>query len=729
MRQLLFLAAVAAVFMTTAAGASVSVNRTDEDCDLQLSYLDIALICHKQDRPAVRIGIGEFSAEENLGNFALNDTVVEMVGLPQVEIVDGKDGFFFYNNERGVGINLLVREDESTGKYEIKLEIPEQYRQSMLDQKFNRVWLDIVADPTESVYGGGEQYTFLNLRGRNYPIWVREQGVGRNKSSTLTQIMDIYSQGGGDYHTTYWPQPSFISSRRFYFESTYSTYHELDFTAEDRHTIYWHWTIPDGSEGSDCLTCQLTFVVKPTLLDLVAAINPGQPELPEWVYNGAILGVQGGTDAMLTYLDVAEAQGVLVSGMWIQDWSGKITTEFGKRVFWNWAWNSTWYPDLDQVIQELDSLRNVKVTAYITAHLNTDGDVYKSAETEDYWLKTDTGDRLLQDFGEFDVATVDIIKEAPDCNCINVGRSWFKELMKTNLLDLGLAGWMADFGEYTPTYARSKFAARSWGEDHGEILHQSFSQDWAELNYEAVEEAGKMGEILYWMRSGGLRSKNKQVMSWAGDQTVDWTRSDGLASSIVSALSLAMSGMGLTHSDIGGYTTIDQLNITRSKELFLRWAEYSAFTPVMRTHEGNQPEVNHQFYTDRETLQDFARLTQIYVAMSNYTREAVRENAVALVPVMRPLFLMYEEDPRSFKEDYEYMYGNELLVAPVLDPGLTEWPVYLPQGEVWVHLWTQEETEGGREVLVPAPLGHTPVFYRKGSSWTALFQDIATRFS
>ena len=50
------------------------------------------------------------------------------------------------------------------------------------------------------------------------------------------------------------------------------------------------------------------------------------------------------------------------------------------------------------------------------------------------------------------------------------------------------------------------------------------------------------------------------------------------------------------------------------------------------------------------------------------------------------------------------------------------------QGEVWVHLWTQEETEGGREVLVPAPLGHTPVFYRKGSSWTALFQDIATRF-
>ena len=124
-----------------------------------------------------------------------------------------------------------------------------------------------------------------------------------------------------------------------------------------------------------------------------------------------------------------------------------------------------------------------------------------------------------------------------------------------------------------------------------------------------------------------------------------------------------------------------------------------------------------------------ARLTQIYVALANYTREAVRENAVALIPVMRPLFLMYEADPRTFEEDYEYMYGNDLLVAPVLDPGLDEWAVYLPKGEVWVHLWTKEEMEGGLEVLVPAPLGNPPVFYRKGSNWSSLFDDISSRFS
>ena len=135
--------------------------------------------------------------------------------------------------------------------------------------------------------------SLFGSRGRVYPIWIREQGVGRNKSSSLTQIMDATSNAGGDFHTTYWPQPSFISSRKFYFESSYSTYHELDFSLSDRHVIYWHITIPTDEEGSACLSCHLTFLVKPTLMEIVQTLNPGQPPLPDWVFNGAILGVQG----------------------------------------------------------------------------------------------------------------------------------------------------------------------------------------------------------------------------------------------------------------------------------------------------------------------------------------------------------------------------------------------------------------------------------------------------
>ena len=124
---------------------------------------------------------------------------------------------------------------------------------------------------------------------------------------------------------------------------------------------------------------------------------------------------------MLQYLNDARDHGIQVAGMWIQDWSGKIVTDFGTRVFWNWKWNSTWYPDLDTVIKDLDD-EGVKVTAYITAHLNTEGDVFQDAANEDYWLKDANGNQLLQDFGHFNVGTVDIISPSYDCNCINTAR-------------------------------------------------------------------------------------------------------------------------------------------------------------------------------------------------------------------------------------------------------------------------------------------------------------------
>ena len=79
------------------------------------------------------------------------------------------------------------------------------------------------------------------------------------------------------------------------------------------------------------------------------------------------------------------------------------------------------------------------------------------------------------------------------------------------MIDFGFAGWMADFGEYSPLDARSEYPAGWWGTDHGEVLHQTFPNEWAKLNREAVEESGKLGEIMYWMRSGGINSKYNQV--------------------------------------------------------------------------------------------------------------------------------------------------------------------------------------------------------------------------
>jgi sulfoquinovosidase len=222
------------------------------------------------------------------------------------------------------------------------------------------------------------------------------------------------------------------------------------------------------------------------------------------------------------------------------------------------------------------------------------------------------------------------------------------------------------------------------------------------------------------MRAGYTGTQKYCPLLWGGDQSVNWSLDDGLASVIPAALSAGMTGCGLHHSDIGGYTSLH--GNKRSKELLLRWTDMAAFTPVMRTHEGNRPDDCFQFDGDEETLHHFARMTDIYVKLAPYTKKIVKENAEKGIPVQRPLFMHYENDEIAYDIQYQYLYGRDLLVAPVYEEAATHWKVYLPEDE-WVHLWTGQEYQGGY-AEVHAPVGEPPVFYRKNSSDKDLFESL-----
>ena len=223
------------------------------------------------------------------------------------------------------------------------------------------------------------------------------------------------------------------------------------------------------------------------------------------------------------------------------------------------------------------------------------------------------------------------------------------------------------------------------------------------------------------MRAGFTGNQKYCTLMWAGDQSVNWSLDDGLASVIPAALSMGMTGCGLHHSDIGGYTSLHG-NI-RTKELFMRWAEMGAFTPVMRTHEGNRPSENFQVYNDQEAINHLARMTKIYKKLSKYIKAAVKENAEKGIPVQRPLFMHYEADQKCYDLKYQYLLGRDLLVAPVYQKEKDEWEVYLPEDN-WIHLWSGKELSGG-EIKVKAPLGQPPVFYRKDSESRQLFEEVA----
>ena len=191
---------------------------------------------------------------------------------------------------------------------------------------------------------------------------------------------------------------------------------------------------------------------------------------------------------------------------------------------------------------------------------------------------------------------------------------------------------------------------------------------------------------------------------------MDWSVDDGMPSVIPATLSLAMSGYGLTHSDIGGYTTFQKMR--RSKELLMRWEEMNAFSPLMRSHEGNQPVNNVQFADDAELLAQLARTTKMHAALKPYLKKCVAENAERGIPVMRPVFYHYDE-PEAYKESTEYLLGRDILVAPVLKEGAVSRTVYLPKDN-WVNIFTGQQYYGG-PVEVKAPIGQPPVFVRKDS--------------
>lgn len=128
---------------------------------------------------------------------------------------------------------------------------------------------------------------------------IFEQGVGRDKNYEITFKADQRDGGGGDYYTTYWAQPTFVSSRLYYAHFDTTTYSELDFRADDFHEIQiW------GDSPS-----QFHFFTGSSYIELLEGLTGylGRQSMPpEWIYNGTILGVQGGTEAMLNYIQMAE---------------------------------------------------------------------------------------------------------------------------------------------------------------------------------------------------------------------------------------------------------------------------------------------------------------------------------------------------------------------------------------------------------------------------------------
>lgn len=647
---------------------------------------------HRSDAPCLFVGHGDARMDMYRGNFDIEDYVIERTPLRHAEVLESADGVeiaFGAAKGQPARLVLTVSGDERNAVVFF----------NALDLSINRVWLRVQAEADEHVWGGGEQMSYFDMRGRRFPLWTSEPGVGRDKTTEITFKADVTGKSGGDYWNTNYPQPTYVSSRRYALHVETTAYSAFDFRREGFHEIEI-WAVPERIE----------LAARPTFVALVEALSERfgrQPPLPEWVYGGAIIGLKDGARSY-ERLDAIIAAGTKVSGLWCEDWVGLRNTSFGARLFWDWKANEERYPGLRQRIAEMAD-RGIRFLGYVNPYLAVDGSLFPEAEAAGHFAKDEAGKTALVDFGEFDCGVVDFTN--PDAV------EWFAErVIGQNMLDFGLSGWMADFGEYLPIDVHLANGVDA------KLMHNAWPTLWAEVNARAVESRGKTGEILFFMRAGFTGVQKYCPLLWAGDQSVDFTRHDGLVTVISGALSSGVIGNAYHHSDIGGYTSL--FGNVRTAELIIRWAEMGAFTPVMRTHEGNRPRDNLQIDQDPEVLRHFARMTQVYVHLVPYLRSLVAEASSRGLPVQRPLFLHFEDDERTYTIQDAYLYGADLLVAPVWQAGKSEWKTYLPKGADWVHVWSGEAYAGGSDVTVAVPYGQPPVFHRAGSVFSDLFAGL-----
>ena len=374
--------------------------------------------------------------------------------------------------------------------------------------------------------------------------------------------------------------------------------------------------------------------------------------------------------------------------------------------------------------------RGYKITTYFNPHVCTTYEpVYGQAAANRWFIRNGLGRPYLLT----NPFTADQIVSEIDFTNPDATRFW--QGLLDEAIDDGFDGWMEDFGEYTPTDSR---AADGSG---GLELHNRYPVLYHCASYAHTRE--RMGrDAAVFIRSGGHGVQPCARVVWGGDPTEDWSCSDGLCAAVHQALSTGLSGIAYWGSDIGGFHAI--VNPRTSDELNARWLELGAFSGVMRTQAngfsfGDDREERSQVW-DPAVLPTWRRYAKLRTQLLPYIEAASRDYQRRGLPLTRHLALAFPEDATAVRQQEEFMFGPDLLVAPVIVEGARERRLYLPRGR-WVDLWRSVGfgerrgalrlgratlLRGGREITVPAPLEQIPLFARAGTVLPLLPPDVDT---
>ncbi|MBA2561017.1 MAG: DUF4968 domain-containing protein [Propionibacteriales bacterium] len=365
----------------------------------------------------------------------------------------------------------------------------------------------------------------------------------------------------------------------------------------------------------------------------------------------------------------------------------------GYRVF---TWNTDAFPDAPGMLERLaDS--GFRVITIIDPGVKHDPGywVFDEALERDVLCRTEGGDVYIGQVWPGNTAFPDFVTEE--------ARMWWGELNAAHVQS-GLAGIWNDMNEP----ATGVIAPNAMRFGKGQFSHERYHNQYALLM--AMGTAAGLLDAMpdrrtFVLSRAGFAGIQRFAANWMGDNLSRW---DHLWLSIPMAMGFGVSGQAFVGADIGGF------HGSSNAELFLRWMQYGTLTPLCRNHSeiGN---VDQYAWAFGDVIEDLVRESiRLRYRLLPYIYAAFLTASESGAPVQRPLVFDYQYDPTVRDMDDEYLFGPDLLVAPVVEPGVTARQVYLPAG-TWYDWHSGELVGDSGFQLVPTPMDRIPLYARGGA--------------
>ncbi len=592
------------------------------------------------------------------------------------------------------GIALTVATDDPTGRL-LAVTVQAQGRHFVIDARLvggagEAALADAFrSDGAESFRGFGGRHDGLDQRGKSFYSWVEEENA--NAGSGQPVAASAPGSGGNQYlfpngpSAAYYVQPQFISNHGYglALQQSEMARWRLDVDRADA------WTV--GVAGPE-----LRYVVAPgasqQAISELTGLSGRHPAPPGWAVGPQL-------DRLASYKDSPQQIEAHVR----EDIAAIDRFRIRLSAYRIEGWATLPEDHLRDLIGQLHQ-RGIRVLLYFRAFAGIDQAgteqpaEFMDAVTRGYVATTAAGTPYV--FGSPTVGNAALI----DFTNPSAAR-WFAGRIDHGL-DLGADGFMADFGEQV--LPDMHFADGSTGT----AMHNRYPVLYQQAVRHAVHdyEQAHPGRSIWWYNRAGYNgSAAYEAANFPGDETTDWTSSSGLASQTPDMLNRATGGAYGFTTDIGGYLDVNTPPTT--SELFLRWAQWAALTPLFRIHGSAQAGTHTPWSYDPQTLHLYQDASRLHQAAQPLIDALWRQATQTGVPVTRPLWLAYPNDSAAAAQDQEWMLGQDVLVAPVVTEKARQRELYLPSG-CWQYMPTGQTYAGGRTVTVDAPLSRLPYFFR-----------------